>query len=255
VADTYFKDLTVVITGGERGLGLGLARRFGQVGAHAVIAAQDAAAGSVAAVALRTEGLSAVFEPLDVRDPVQSLSLVQRVVAARGGIDVWVNNAGVSNTNAAETYPHEWWEECLAVTLSGALFCSQAVGRHMLSRGRGVIINVASVDGYRPIEGRVAYSVAQAGLIMLTQALGIEWAGRGVRVVGIAAGAVAGADEKVPDQIDVPRRLYERRTPLGRLGTVEEIAEAVLFLAGNEAPYVAAETMRVDGGWVAYQLF
>ena len=253
MAEADFKDTTVVITDAARGLGLGMARRFGQVGAHVIITGQDAKTAANAAAVLRAEGLSASFEPLDVRDPAQSLSLVQKVTAERGNIDVWVNNAGVSHTSSAETHPSEWWEETIAVNLSGAFFCSQAVGRHMLSRGQGVIVNVAAADGYRPIEGRVAYSVAEAGVIMLTQALGIEWAGRGVRVVGIAPGAVA--DAKTPDEIEGPMRLYERRTPLGRLGTVDEIAEAVLFLAGNEASYLTAETMRVDGGWVAYQLF
>jgi len=88
---------------------------------------------------------------------------------------------------------------------------------------------------------------------MLTQALGIEWAARGVRVVGVAPGAIA--DTNISDEVEGPTQLYGRRTPLGRLGTVEELAEAVLFLAGNEASYLTAETMRVDGGWVAYQLF
>ena len=253
MAETYFKDKTVVITGAARGLGLGMARRFGLAGAHTVIAGRDATAGGRAAEVLRAEGLSASYEPLDVRDPAQSLALVEKVAETRGAIDVWVNNAGVSHVSPAETHPREGWEESMAVMLSGAFYCSQAAGRHMLSRGRGVIVNVAAADGYRPIEGRVAYSVAKAGLIMLTKALGIEWARRGVRVVGIAPGVVASG--KTRDGAEASARVYERRTPLGRLGTVEEIGEAVLFLASNEAPYVVAETMRVDGGWVAYQLF
>jgi NAD(P)-dependent dehydrogenase (short-subunit alcohol dehydrogenase family) len=253
VAEADFKDMAVVITGSERGLGFGVARRFGQAGARVVVAGQDAGAGANAVSVLRAEGLSASFEPVDVREPAQSLRLVKKVTAERGKIDVWVNNAGVLHTSSAETHPREWWGETLSMNLSGAFYCSQAVGRHMLARGQGVIVNVAAADGYRPIEGRVAYSVAQAGLIMLTQALGVEWAGRGVRVVGIAPGAVT--DENAPIDIVTSPQAYERRTPLGRLGTVEEVAEAVLFLAGNEASYLTAETMRVDGGWVAYQLF
>jgi 2-deoxy-D-gluconate 3-dehydrogenase len=253
MAQPDLKGMTVVITGEGQGAGLGMARRFGQAGAHTVIAGQDAKIGSNAAAVLRTDGLSVSFEPLDVRDPADSPRLVQKVAADHGKIDIWVNNAAVSHIKAAESVPREWWEATIAVNLSGAFYCSQAVGRHMLSRRQGVIVNVAATDGYRPMEGRVAYSVAAAGLIMLTQALGIEWAGHGVRVVGIAPGAIA--DAKIPDEVDGSTQLYERRTPLGRLGTVDEIAEAVVFLAGNETSYLTAETMRVDGGWVAYQLF
>lgn len=251
-----FEGRTVVVTGARRGLGLGMARRFAQDGAHAVIAEIDREAGASAAVTLRSEGFSASFEPLDVRDPAQSAALVDRVVRDRGGVDVWVNNAGVAHKGPAESLPRDAWDESLAVMLSGAFYCAQAAGRHMLARGRGVIVNVASVNGYQAIEGRAAYSTAKAGLIMLTRALGIEWARRGVRVVGIAPGVVM--TELVRKGIaegTATVDTYEHRTPMRRLGTIEEIAEAVLFLAGDEASYVVGETLRVDGGWVAYQLF
>lgn len=250
------KDKVVVITGAGRGLGFGMARRFGQAGAQVVIAEIDAEAGARAAESLRGEGLSAAFEWLDVRDPAQSVVLVDKLVKERGRIDGWVNNAGVARKGPAETLPLEAWDESIAVMLSGVFYCSQAVGRQMLAQGSGVIVNVASVNAYAPIEGRVAYSTAKAGLVSLTEALGVEWARRGVRVVGVAPAVVM--TEMV--QKGIAERMasvgaYERRTPMHRLGTVEEIAEAVLYLASDEASYITAETMRVDGGWVAYQLF
>ncbi len=251
-----FVNKTAVITGAGRGLGYGIARRFGQAGAHIVIAEIDADAGTKAADSLRRDGLSAQFEPLDVRDPAQSVALVERVVKARGQIDVWVNNAGVAHKGPAENLPVDQWNESLAVMLSGAFYCAQAAGRQMLVQGRGVIVNVSSVNGYQAIEGRVAYSTAKAGLIMLTQALGIEWAKRGVRVVGIAPGVVmTDLVKKGIAEGTASVEAYERRTPLHRLGTIEEIAEAVLYLASDEASYIVGETMKVDGGWVAYQLF
>jgi NAD(P)-dependent dehydrogenase (short-subunit alcohol dehydrogenase family) len=253
MAETDSRGMTVVITGEGRGATLGIARRFGQAGAHAVVAGRDANFAADATDGLRAEGLSASFEPLDVRDPMESERVVQKVTAEHGKIDIWVNNAAIFHTGPAENLPRKWWDATMAVNLSGVFYCCQAAARHMLSRGQGVIVNVAAADGYKPVEGRVAYSVAEAGVIMLTQALGIEWASRGIRVVGIAPGAIA--DASFPDEVEGSTQLYERRTPLGRLGTVEELAEAVLFLAGNEASYLTAETMRVDGGWVAYQLF
>jgi len=251
-----FKDKTVVITGAGRGLGFGMARRFGQAGARVVIAEIDAEAGARAAETLRGEGWSAAFEPLDVRDPAQSVVLVDRLIKERGRIEVWVNNAGVARKGPAETLPLEAWNESIAVMLSGAFYCSQAVGRPMLAQGNGVIVNVVSVNAYAPIEGRVAYSTAKAGLVSLTESLGIEWARRGVRVVGIAPAVVlTDMVQKGIAEGTASVEAYERRTPMHRLGTVEEIAEAVLFLASDEASYITAETMRVDGGWVAYQLF
>jgi 3-oxoacyl-[acyl-carrier protein] reductase len=251
-----FVNKTAVITGAGRGLGYGIARRFGQAGAHVVIAEIDADAGTKAADSLRRDGLSAQFEPLDVRDPAQSMALVERVVKARGQIDVWVNNAGVAHKAPAENLALDQWNESLAVMLSGAFYCAQAAGRQMLAQGRGVIVNVSSVNGYQAIEGRVAYNTAKAGLNMLTQALGIEWAKRGVRVVGIAPGVVmTDLVKKGIAEGTASVEAYERRTPLHRLGTIEEIAEAVLYLASDEASYIVGETMKVDGGWVAYQLF
>lgn len=251
-----FTGKVVVITGAGRGLGLGMARRFGEEGAHAVIAELDPISGGEAAAALREDGISASFEPLDVRYPEQSLALVERVVEQHGHIDVWVNNAGIAHKAPAETISIQAWDDSIAVMLSGAFYCSQAAGRQMLSQGSGVIVNIASVGGMQHIEGRVAYSVPKAGIIMLTQALGIEWAKRGVRVVGIAPGVVMtemvqkGIDEGTAN-IDA----YLRRTPMHRLGMVDEIAEAVLFLASDQASYVVGEVMRVDGGWAAYQFF
>jgi NAD(P)-dependent dehydrogenase (short-subunit alcohol dehydrogenase family) len=251
-----FNGKVVVITGAGRGLGFGIARRFGEEGAHVVIAELDPGSGADAAATLRDEGISASFEPLDVRQPEQSLALVKRVVQQYGYIDVWVNNAGIAHKAPAESISIQAWDDSISVMLSGVFYCSQAVGRHMLTQGSGVIVNIASVGSMQHIEERVAYSVPKAGIIMLTQALGIEWSQRGVRVVGVAPGVVM--TEMVQKGIDegtASIEAYQRRTPMRRLGMVEEIAEAVLFLASDQASYIVGEVMRVDGGWAAYQFF
>ena len=251
-----FSGKVVVVTGAGRGLGFGMARRFGQEGAQVVIAELDPETGVEAASKLQEEGIQAVFELLDVRDPAQSIALVDKLVQDRGHIDVWVNNAGVAYKAPAESISIKAWDESIAVLLSGAFYCSQAVGKKMLEQGLGVIVNIASVGGIQHIEGRVAYSVPKAGLIMLTQALGIEWAKRGVRVVGIAPGVVmTEMVQKSLDEGTASLDAYLRRTPMRRLGSIEEIAEAVLFLASDQASYIVGEVMRVDGGWAAYQLF
>jgi 2-deoxy-D-gluconate 3-dehydrogenase len=213
--------------------------------------------GAQAAETLRGLGLSASFTPLDVCEPAQSLALVDTLAKERGPVDVWVNNpGGLIQSVLAESYPREAWAETLASVLSGPFYCSQAVGRHMLQQGRGVVINVVSVEGFRPVEGHVSHSTASAGLIMLTQALGIEWAKQGVRVVGVAVNVEtdAGAREKGTVGIAYEQGL-QRRTPLHRRGSLEELSEAVFYLASDAAQYIVAETLRVDGGWLAYQLF
>jgi len=244
------------VTGAARGIGLGIGRRFAEQGDALVLVDIDSAAGSTAASELAGAGGSATFVELDVRDQARIDATVGQIEASVGPIDVWVNNAGIVRRGPAETLSYADWSDCLDVMLNGAFLCSQAVGRRMLDRGAGVIVNNASVNGYYAIEGRVAYSVAKAGLIMLTKSLGIEWATRGVRVVGIAPGVVKTA---IMDQATspgaAPLETYRRRTPLRRLGEVDEIAEAVFFLASDEATYITAETLRIDGGWSAYQLF
>jgi NAD(P)-dependent dehydrogenase (short-subunit alcohol dehydrogenase family) len=251
LTDKTFLGKTVVVTGAGGGLGFGIARAFALSGARTILADREVETGQRAAERLRAEGQPVDFEALDVRDPAQCRALVKKLESLNSSISVWVNHASEAHYDLAENLSRQAWEQGLAVVLSGAFYCAQAVAPHMFARGQGVIVNVASVDGYQASEGSVGHSTAEAGLIMLTQVLGVEWAKRGVRVVGVAPAAMANELEPV----GTVRATHERRTPMRRLATVAEIAEAVLFLASDEAAYITAETMRVDGGWTAYQLF
>lgn len=256
MSELSFAGKTVVITGAGSGLSQGIARRFSDAGARIVIAGLDAVGGARSVDALQRGGAVASYEALDVRDPAQSRALVEKLTTAFDSLDVWVNNAAVVHHAPAETLDPAQWDESLGVLLSGAFYCAQAVGQYMLRRGQGVIVNVASVDGYQAVEGRVATSTAMAGLVMLTQALGIEWARHGVRVTGVAPGVVVAPSQPGHGAASLEGMdVSPNRIPLRRPGTPDEIAEAVFYLASPEAAYVVGETLRVDGGWTAYQLF
>ena len=252
---TSFTGQTVVVTGAARGAGLAIARRFAEAGAYVVLVDRDLERTSAVAAGLSASGFGVAPWEADVRSRLALQSLAEGVVNERGRIDVWVNAPGIWYEGPAEIMPEAWWDETLAVILSGSFYGAQAAAADMLARRRGVIVNIASVEGLQPTEGHVGYSAAMAGLIRLTEALGIEWASRGVRVVGIAPGVLdtGWLDETgdAPAQAD----LYRRRTPMRRLGLPSEVAEAVLYLASDEASYITAETLPVDGGWTAYQLF
>jgi 3-oxoacyl-[acyl-carrier protein] reductase len=241
---------TVVITHGASGLGPTVARRFGRARARVVIADQDRQAGAVAVGRLQEEGFAASFTILDAAQPERSQRLVEELVQDVGRINVWINGLPSGLLATARPSVADAWNKGVSA-LATAFYCSQAIVDHMHRAGGGVVVNLTTVAGYFPSEGQVSESVAAAGLIAMTRALGIEWAARGVRVVGIAVGAVAAEGPAVAaaglaDQL---------RTPMRRLGFAEEVAEAAFFVAGDEASYIVAETLRVDGGWSAYQMF
>jgi 3-oxoacyl-[acyl-carrier protein] reductase len=243
---------TVVITHGARGLGRSIARRFGRAGTQVVIADRDRQAGEVTVGDLRGEGISASYTMLDAAHPEKSQRFIDELVQEVGRISVWVNGLPPSLLGNTKSLEAEVWNDGLSA-LSTAFYCSCAIAAHMHRGGGGVIVNLTSVAGYLPSEGQVAEGVAAAGLIALTKGLGIEWAASGVRVVGIAVGAVPAESPAIAGK--GPLQSEQRRTPMRRLGLAEEVAEATFFIASDEASYIVAETLRVDGGWSAYQMF
>jgi NAD(P)-dependent dehydrogenase (short-subunit alcohol dehydrogenase family) len=222
-----------------------IARGLAQSSARVVLAGPDTAAGTAAVQQLRAEQRMASYELLEPRQAVQHAALATRTIEAHGRLDVWVNVASAGASGPAEFLTSEAWEQGLAGSLSAAFFGAQAAAHHMLAQGRGVILNVSNTGAYAASAGLAAASAAHAGLIMLTQALGVEWAARGVRVVGLATGMT-------PDSDTVAAL---RRVPLRRPADPSEVAAAAVFLASDGASYIVGETLPVDGGWRAYQLF
>ena len=240
-----------VVTGSTKGIGAGIARAFVREGALVVIHSRSAA--DCAAVA-RELGPAAVPIAADLSrsEEVRRLAL-DALGAMDDRVDVLVNNAGQPRVAPSVELPEVDYRYTLDLNLNAYFLLAQALGRGMLARQSGAIINVGSMNGAVAFPQRLAYCVSKAGVNMLTRVLAIEWAGSGVRVNCIAPGYVetpflTGLSAK--GILDLGA--LARRTPLGRLGTPEEIGEAAVFLASDAASFVTGEIFTVDGGWSAY---
>lgn len=236
-----------VVTGGGRGLGRAIAGAFAEYGAALALVARSIDELERAAAEIGGQAF-----PADVSDP----AAVERVAAAAlkrfGRIDVLVNAAGTSPIykRAEQIEPAEW-DAILDVNLRGTFLCCRAVGRAMLERRSGAIVNLASIGAAAGLPRLAAYSASKAGVVALTRTLAVEWAPHGVRVNAIGPAFV---------RTEMTRGLYEHeglrgaiveQTPLGRFGEPDDVVGAALFLASDAARYVTGETIYVDGGWLA----
>jgi NAD(P)-dependent dehydrogenase (short-subunit alcohol dehydrogenase family) len=192
-------------------------------------------------------------QPADVCSPEQVVAMVEDTVATSGRLDILVNNAGVASVFPAEEMALEEWDRVLEINLRGLFLCCQAGGKQMLAQRSGRIINIASVIGFLGFPQRSAYGASKAGVINLTRVLACEWAAHGVTVNAVSPGYV-----RTPLlEEDVARGIYDvtdilQRTPSRRLVEVEDVANAVLFLASDAASSITGVNLPVDGGWQAY---
>lgn len=242
-----FKDEVVVVTGGSRGLGLEIAHAFGQAGAKVVITARREQWLSEAEKFLKDQAIAVDALICDVADAAAVEQMVQQALEKNGKIDALVNNAGLTWGAPAETMPLERWRQVIDANITGTFLMSQAVGRHMLERKKGAIVNVASIAGLGGGQSQtVGYNASKAAVINLTRALAVEWAGRGIRVNAIAPGLFRTRMSEVlvqrAEAANVPV------APLGRIGKPGEIAPTVLFLASEGASYITGQVIPIDGG-------
>ena len=242
-----------IVTGSSSGIGEAIAHELARAGAAVVVNSRGRERAEPVARAIEARGGRAIAVAADVTEPAQVGSMVDAALGELGGLDILVNNAGAGFIAPSEELAFEDWRRVIDVDLTAPFLCAQAAARHMLGRGGGVIVNIASALGHTAMPGRAAYASAKHGLIGLTKVLGTEWAGRGVRCIAVSPGYVA--TELVRANMrrgGFDERDLERRTPLGRLATPEEVARVVAFLASDAASYMTGSHVLVDGGWVAY---
>jgi len=244
---------TVLITGAATGLGWSMAERFAAEGYAIAGLDRDGPAVEAAMARLNATGVRTLALAASVSDEAAVEASVARCVAELGGLDVLVNNAGLScNTPALDLSLTEW-RRVIDVNLTGVFLCARAAGRHMVGHGGGGIINMSSMYGVIAAPDRAGYCASKSAVAMLTRVLAIEWAASGVRVNAIAPGYVRTAllDDLIQSgRVDIGA--LTRRTPLGRMGTPEEVAEMALFLASERSSFITGQVVGVDGGWSAY---
>ncbi len=248
-----FTGKVVVVTGSSGGIGLEIARQFAAEGANVVTNGRGAARAAAAAAEIRAAGGEAAAVGADVSTWEGAQQLMAGATTAYGGVDILVNNAGISMIASADELDPAEWERAIATNLSGPFFCARAAHPSMKGRGGGVIVNIGSIAGHVGFPLRAAYCSAKHGLMGLTKTLALDWVDQGIRVVQIDPAyiktpldvgdqATAGYDDEA----------IERRTPMGRFGTVAEVAAAVLLAASPDASYLTGSCVVVDGGWLAY---
>jgi 2-deoxy-D-gluconate 3-dehydrogenase len=247
--DFSLTDKIAIVTGASKGLGHGVALALANAGAHVVVTSRSLERAEPVAAEIRAMGRQAL--PLDLE--VRSLESIDAMVASTterfGRIDVLVNNAGINIPEPALEVTEEHWDRLMDINLKGLFFCAQKVGQVMVSQGQGKIINIGSQMGFVGGKLRAAYCSSKGGVVQLTKVLAIEWARHGVNVNGVA-----------PTFIETPltaamfedKDFYQEvvnNILFGRVGEVEDILGAVVFLSSPAADLITGHTLLVDGGW------
>src|SRR5579859_869960 len=240
-----------LVTGAARGIGRACALALAHAGADVALGLLDPGTGADLAAEIEGMGRRALRLPMDVTRLEQVRQAVADTVAGFGRLDILVNNAGLGPSNLAEDVNEADFDYTLAVNLKGTFFASQAVGRVMIPRGYGRIINLSSQAGFVALPTESVYCMTKAAIAHLTKCLAVEWGRYNITVNAVAPTFVStpGTDEALADPVfkaDVLSRIA-----LGRIGEPQEVAAAVVYLASPAAALVTGHTLLIDGGWTA----
>ena len=250
-----FRDRVVLITGASRGIGAGIARRFGEAGAFVVVGYSQAGQNADEVVEqVRAKGGGALALQADVRLDSDVDQLIRQTVAHCGRLDILVNNAGIYPVSPLVGLAASEWEDVLAANLTGTHLCTQRAARAMIENSKqgeeaargGAIVNISSIEATSTAFAHSHYSAAKAGVEQYTRSAALELAEHGIRVNAVAPGLIGrpGLESDWPDGV----ARWLERVPLARLGAPEDIADACLFLASPLARWITGVTLTVDGG-------
>lgn len=240
-------ETVVLVTGGSRGIGRGIALAFAEPGAKVAVNFRgDAAAADDVVAEVARRGGEAMAVRADVTDLDQVRSMVDAVVARFGEIGVLVNNAGGTRDGLLAMMEREDWQSVVDLNLTSVFYCCRIVARRMMAERRGAIVNVSSLSGITGLPGQTNYAAAKGGVIAFTRALAQEVARFGIRVNAVAPGLIETDMAAKMTESDRDRLLSA--VPLKRMGTAEEVGRVVRFLASDGASYITGETIKVTGG-------
>ena len=248
-----FAGKAVLVTGGGRGIGQAIALGFGREGATVAVNAAHIATAEDTAERIRKAGGTAIAIEASVTDENQVSAMVDRVIAQLGGIDVLVNNAGISQPimPLLEQSTADW-DQVVDTNYRGTYICSKAAAHGMIEKRYGKIVNIASIAGLTGQIHRTAYASSKAAVINLTMVLAVELAKYNINVNAVLPGYVmTDLVKNLMQQGKVNEEAVLRRSPLGRISTTEDIANATMFLASEEAKNIAGVSLPVDAGWTA----
>ncbi len=246
-------DLTgkvALVTGSRRGLGKEMALRLARAGADIIVNDIEAGAEEAKATAeeIQALGRQATVITADIADSAEADRLIAEAAAWQGKLDVLINNAGITRDNLLFRMSDEEWKQVMDVNLSGTFYCLRAASKVMGKQQSGSIVNVSSVVGIMGNKGQANYAASKAGIIGLTMSAAKELASRNVRVNAVAPGFIKSAmTDVLPDNVKV---MILAIIPLQRMGTAEDVADTVLFLASDASRYLTGQVLRVDGGMI-----
>lgn len=242
---------TALITGSSQGIGYALAQGLANAGAAIILNGRDTSKLEAAAKTLTDTGASVKTCAFDVTDHAAVRSAVDQLEAEGSSIDILVNNAGMQHRSALEEFPPEAFEQLLQTNIASVFHVSQAVGRHMISRGAGKMVNIASVQTALARPGIAPYTATKGAVGNLTKGMATDWAKHGLQCNAIAPGYFDTPLNAALVADDTFSEWLKNRTPAGRWGNVEELVGACIFLSSNASSFVNGHTLYVDGGITA----
>jgi len=240
-----------IITGGGTGIGRGIAILFAKEGAKVVVSGRRVEPLDETVTVIKQAGGDAISIQADVSDEAQVKGLVEKTLQHYGSIDILVNNAGVYLPHDSVSATNDDWEQVMSIDLKGVWFCSKAAIPHMLTKGKGKIINIASIAGLVGFPGSAFYCAAKGAVVNLTREMALDYAKKNINVNTIAPGVIESDMTKPFLNDEQAKKSFLDQTPVGRIGKPEDIGYAAVYLASDESDFVTGATLVVDGGWTA----